>query len=215
MLLLLNVLNKSSTFCLSSCHSFFLPCCIPSSWANQSVIALCHIWTLIRWCAFFFDDKLQVDVKYWCEARKTDNQDANTCPSSPSSAPSWSLSQPVEPPSDSLGSAATERKQGQEYELLSRQTMSQNLFWRFLVLLWRLLRLLLPFLAIIFTLTVAVARRRGRAGRAGARAGIAASHLENKDVIQQSTSDPNLTIGATTAVGLGADFRWDLRNGRC
>ena len=141
-------------------------------------------------------------------------QDANTCPSSPSSAPSWSLSQPVEPPSDSLGSAATEREQDQEYELLSRQTMSQNLFWRFLVLLWRLLRLLLPLLAIIFTLTVAVARRRGRAGRAWARAGIAASHLENKDMIQ-STFDRNLTMGATTAVGLGADFRWDLRNGRC
>ena len=61
--------------------------------------------------------------------------------------------------------------------------MSQNLFWRLLVLLWRLLGLLLPLLSIIFTLTVAVARRRGRAGRAWARAGIAASHLENKDVI--------------------------------
>ena len=85
--------------------------------------------------------------------------------------------------------------------------MSQNLFRRLLVLLCRLLRLLLPLLAIIFTLTVAVARRRGGAGRAGARAGIAASHLENKHVIQQSPFDRNLTIGATTAVGLGADFR--------
>ena len=65
---------------------------------------------------------------------------------------------------------------------MSQQTLPQNLFWWFLVLLRRLLRLLLPLLAIIFTLTVAVARRRGGAGRAGARAGIAASHLENKDV---------------------------------
>ena len=190
MLLLLNLLNKSSTFCLSSCHFSFPPCCIPSSWANQSAIALCHIWTSIGWCAIFLKKKkLQIDVKYCCGAREDDqfwqytSTDSVTCPFSPSSAPSWSPSQLVEPPLDSLGSATTERKQGQEDALLSQQTMSQNLFWRLLVLLWRLLRLLLPLLAIIFTLTVAVARRRGGAGRAGARAGISASHLENKDVI--------------------------------